>query len=85
MGREFLKGLRVTAVPVNPRLGLSAFKQFEKLLLILIFFFHKCSWKMCLVKCRSPALQKVWDTLLQNLVLFGGKGGNQRESVGLHS
>lgn len=49
MAREFLKGLSVTAVPVNPRLGVSAFKQFEKLLLILIFFSlnapGKCVWR----------------------------------------
>lgn len=37
MGREFLKGLSVAAL--SPRLGVSAFKLFEKLLLILIFFF----------------------------------------------
>lgn len=35
------------AVPMNPRICVPAFKLFEKLLLILNFF-PKCSWKMCL-------------------------------------
>lgn len=55
MGREFLKGLSVTAVPVKPRLGASAFKLCEKLLLIWIFFSPKCSWKLCLEKCRKSS------------------------------
>lgn len=37
------------AVPVNPRVGVPAFKLFEKLLLILIFFPlnapGKCVWR----------------------------------------
>lgn len=49
MGRQFLKGLSVTAVPVNPGLGVSDFKLFEKLLLVLNFSLNapgKCVWSV---------------------------------------
>lgn len=75
------------SVPVNPRLAVSAFKQFEKLLLILIFSFPKCSWKICLEKCgihcfkiwfylvvREGMKGKVWVCILEVWGLFWEDG-----------